>query len=173
MAKTRQQKEQIILDLGEKLSGAKSAVITSVTALTVNDDQALRSKMFENNVSYEVVPKTLLKRVLESAQLDDIDIKGAHGNITVAVSEDEVLAAKTVHEFSKEHDGMTILGGFLEKELVDGSKIQALAILPSKEELIAKTIRTIKGPLTGIVGVLSGTTRKLVYALNAIKEAKA
>lgn len=172
MAKTRQQKEQIVSSLSDKLSVAKSAVVSSVTKLSVNDDCALRSKMFENNVSYEVVPKTLLKRALEKANLDVLDITDARGNITVAISEDEVLAAKTVHEFSKEHDGISVLGGYLEKSLVDGGKIKALAGLPSKEELIAKTVWTIKGPLSGIANVLAGPTRSLVYALNAIKETK-
>ncbi len=173
MAKTRQQKEKIISDLENKLISAKSVVVTSVTALSVNQDHELRSQMFENNVSYEVVPKTLLKRAINSAKLDDLDISDARGNITVAVSDDEVLAAKTIHEFSKKHDGITVLGGFLEKELVDGGKIKALASLPGKDELIAKTVWAIKGPLSGIANVLAGPTRGLVYALNAIKESKA
>jgi large subunit ribosomal protein L10 len=67
---------------------------------------------------------------------------------------------------------MTIKGGVVEKKAVDDKAIVQLSKLPSREVLIAKVVGGIKSPLYGLVNVLSGPTRKLVYAVEAIRKQK-
>jgi large subunit ribosomal protein L10 len=171
MLTTRQQKEQVVKKLSEDLGQAKSVVVSSFTSLSVNQDQGLRSDLREAGVGYSVVKKTLLKKALAGAKLDNLELAEVKGNVTVALASDEIGAAKILHKFSKDHEGLSIVGGYLESKLVDGGMIASLASLPSKEELIAKTLATINAPVQNFVGVLGGVTR-LVYALNAIKESK-
>lgn len=172
MAITKQQKEQITNDLTDKLVNAKSVVISAASQVTVNQDQGLRSELRQANVDYAVIKKTLLKKALEDAKLDGFDLSEVRGNVGVATSEDEISAAKVLHTFAKDNENMSIVAGYLEQTLIDQSKIVSLASLPSKEELIAKTLATINAPIQSFVGVLGGVTRSLVYALNAIKEQK-
>jgi large subunit ribosomal protein L10 len=169
---SKQQKEEVIKQLSSDLGKAKSVVLSVYSKLTVNDDHGLRADLREAKVDYKVVKKTLLKRALADAKLESIDLNNVRGNVAVATSGDEISAAKVLQKFSKGNENLSIIAGYLESIPIDISKIMELALLPSKEEMIAKTLATINAPIQNFVGVLAGTTRNLLYALNAIKESK-
>ena len=121
-----------------------------------------------------MVKKTLLRKAFEKLGLPADKIDSWQGNISLAVSEkDEVAPAKLIAKFIKDNENMAILGGLLGQEWMEVDRVQSLAKLPSKEELIAKTVGTIKAPLNGLVNVLAGNLRGLVNVLNAIKDQKA
>ncbi len=173
MPKTRQQKQEVLDKLTQELQDAKSATLATFTAITVKIDQELRRSLKQENISYGVVKKTLLRKVFEKLGYEQNNLDSLTGNITLAVSnEDEVAPAKLISQFAKDNEGVTVQGGILENKWVDAIKINALAKLPSKQELIAKTVGTIKAPLNGFVNVLAGNTRNLINVLNAIKEQK-
>jgi len=172
MAKTKQQKEQALKGLKNKIADSNSLVISTFSNLTVNDDQNLRGQLRQENVSYEVAKKTLLKKAFSDNKVHGLPESELLGNISVATSQDEVAGAKILSKFAKGRENFKIIGGILNQVWVDANKIAELAKLPSKLELIAKTVGTIKAPLTGFVNVLSGNTRGLVNVLNAIKNSK-
>ena len=76
--------------------------------------------------------------------------------------------SQAIKEFKK----MEFKVGLVDGKVIDVDGIKALAELPSREELIAKMLGSMNAPIANLVGVLSGTIRALVYALNAIKEQK-
>ncbi|MBU0708043.1 50S ribosomal protein L10, partial [Patescibacteria group bacterium] len=86
---------------------------------------------------------------------------------------DEVTAAKILKDFSKTHPQVELSSGYLDGKVLDQVSVAELAALPSRDELIAKTVYTIKAPITGFVNVLAGNLKGLVYALKAISENKA
>ena len=172
MAKTKQQKTNTVSQLIDQLSTARSVVISQFTKLGVNDDQRLRSEMHQNNVNYVVVKKTLLARALADAKLDSADLSDVNGNVSIAVSDDEVLAAKVVHSFSKDQGAYSIIAGYLEGKLVNGSKVIELASLPGKNDLIGLLLSRMNAPVSNFVGALGGVSRNLVCVLSAIKEQK-
>ena len=172
MAKTKQQKEQALKGLKNKIADSNSLVISTFSNLTVNEDQNLRGQLRQENVSYEVAKKTLLKKAFSDNKVQGLIESELLGNISVATSQDEVAGAKILSKFAKGRENFKIIGGILNQVWVDANKIAELAKLPSKLELIAKTVGTIKAPLTGFVNVLSGNTRGLVNVLNAIKNSK-
>ncbi len=173
MPKTRQEKEQIVAELSEKLGSMKSAVFTSISGYTMDDANMLREKGKEAGVEVLIAKKTLLLRALEEkgfgSKKDDLE-----GSILTTIGyNDEVSAAKLIAELSKERDGIQIVGGVLEGTFVGSDAIRQLATLPSREELLAKMVGSINAPVSGFVNVLAGNLRNLVYVLNAVKEAKA
>lgn len=173
MPKTKQQKEQVIDGLNQDLAQAKSATLASFSALPVSADQELRKSLRQENISYAVVKKTLLTKVFDKLGYPTHQFKDVNGNISLAISaDDEVAPAKTLNNFMKNNESLNILGGILENKWIDQNKVKELAQLLSKPELIAKTIGTIKAPITGLVNVLSGNLRGLVNALKAIKDTK-
>lgn len=173
MPKTRQQKEQVLADLEDKLSQAKGATLTAFSGLTVSADQSLRRELRANEVTYSVVKKTLLIRAFNKMGLPSDFIKDLEGNISLAIcQDDEVASAKAVSDFVKSNESMNIVGGIMDNKWIDADKVKELAKLPSKLELIATTVATIKAPITGFVNVLAGNVRGLVSVLNAIKEQK-
>ena len=173
MAKTRQQKAEVIKSVTDLVKGSTSTVIASFNKLSVNDDITLRKDLVRQGVTYNVVSKTLLARALKDAGVDVADLKDLRGNVAVASGDDEVLPAKILHGFAKENEDYQLVAGYLEQKLVDSSKLAELASLPSKEQLIAQTLATINAPITSFVGVLGGTVRSLLHALSAIQAKKA
>lgn len=173
MAKTRQQKQKEVEALLEKLQQSKSGALVSYEKLNVADLTNLRKELREAGVSLTMIKKRLLKIVLEKAGLDPNQLDLADKNVSLALSSnDEVAPAKILAKFAKEHESLELQGGILESQIIDKNQIKALANIPSREELLAKMVGSLKSPISGLVGSLSGNLRNLVYTLNAIKEAK-
>jgi len=173
MPKTKQQKEQEVEQLNQSLKNAKSVVFTTFDGLNVFDSQELRNSLRNEKISYQVSKKTLLKKALADSKLEGIDINELKGNVGVAIGlEDEVAPAKLIAKFAKKHEQLQIGGGILEKQFITAAKVKELSSLPSKLELIAKTIGTIKAPISGFVNVMAGNLRGLMNVLGAIKESK-
>lgn len=169
MAKTRQQKEQMLDRINQKIKASKTLVISAFDKVSVSEDQELRGELKQNDVEHEVVKKTLLKKAFKDNKIADLPEEGLRGNISLTSSEDEVAGAKILAKFSEDNEGFRILGGLFEKSWVGADKILELAKLPSHLELIAQTVGTIKAPLSGLANVLSGNVRNLINVLNNIK----
>ncbi|PIS42600.1 MAG: 50S ribosomal protein L10 [Candidatus Kerfeldbacteria bacterium CG08_land_8_20_14_0_20_40_16] len=174
MPKSKQQKEEILNQLTDRLNKMKSAVFVDYSGLNVKSVEQLRSSLREEDVSYQVAKKTLIKLALEKAGLKEIDIMSLPGQIAVAASEqDEVMPARLLKKFQKDNEALAILGGILEKKFVAEAKILELADLPTRDELIARVIGSIRAPLAGLVNVLQGGMRNFLNVLSAIKDQKA
>ncbi|NCN07507.1 50S ribosomal protein L10 [Candidatus Falkowbacteria bacterium] len=173
MAKTKSQKKEILGGLQEKMDAMKSAVFVNFSGIPVKEINILRNTCKDENVGYVVAKKTLLKKILTEKGFSDVENSDFSGEVATVIGfEDEIAPAKLVSTFAKGHEKMKILGGVLEGALIGEDKIKALAVLPSKPELLAKAVGSIAAPLSGFVNVLSGNLRNFVYALNAISEKK-
>lgn len=172
MPKTREQKQQIVEELADKLKRMTSAVFTSIAGYTMADADKLRAQGRKEGVELMVAKKTLLARALEKAGLN-LSVDAFPGSILTTIGfKDEVAPAKMMAAYAKERETVKIAGGILEGKLVDAAAIKTLAKLPGKLELYAKLVGTLNAPISGFVNVLSGNLRGLVVALSAIKEAK-
>jgi len=174
MAKTLKQKEEEIKKIADSLKQAKSVVFTSYDGLTVADSQKLRNDLRHEDVSYMVSKKTLLKRAMSESEIKDVDTDSFKGSLGLAFGHsDEVAPAKIVANFAKTKENLKIHGGILEGAFISAEKVMELAKLPARLEMIAKTVATIKAPITGFVNVMAGNLRGLVNVLNSIKDKKA
>lgn len=171
MAKTKAKKTQELNKLIENLKSAKTTVLADFQGLKVTESEDLRSQLRKEKIDYCVAKKTLLNLAIKEAGIEDISAKSLEGGLSLAFgAEDEVAPARALNTFSKNHEAIKILGGIFENKFVSKEKIIELANLPTREELIAKTIGSIKSPLSGFVNVLSGNLRGLVNVLKAISE---
>ncbi len=170
MPKTRQQKEEILNKVLENIKNSKSVVFANFEGLKVKEVEELRKKCKEAGVEYFVAKKTLLKKALEEEGYSDYDLPGEVGS--AFSMEDEVAAAKVLNDFAKDHEQLQFIAGILENNMIDAEGVKNLAKLPSKDELLAKMVGSLKAPVSGFVNVLSGNLRGLVQVLNAIKEQK-
>ena len=168
MAVTRQQKEEALADLKEKFKDAKSVIFSDYRGLSVHDLEKLRRTLREKNVSYKVAKKTLIRIAAEDAGYKDIPDEAMDGPTGVAFSyEDEVSAAKTIGDLSKEFETLKLLGGLMDGDVLDIEKVTALSKMPSKEELLAKLVGSLKSPSSGLANVLGSAVRNMVYVLEA------
>lgn len=173
MPKTKQQKEQIVKNLVGKVSGAKSAIIANHEGLTVNDSKELRDSCRKQKIEFFAVKKTLLKLALKQAGFNDVDTQAMQGSLAIAIgAEDEILPAKILKDFAKKHEQVVFCGGILNGVLVSAAEVKTLANLPSKLELLARVVGSIKAPVSGFVNVLRGNLSGLLNVLIAIKNNK-
>ena len=172
MAKTKEQKKEALKAVQDKLKDSKSVIFSSDTGSNVKTIQELRQELKQNDAEYLVVKKTLLRKAIkdmgETDQLDDLA-----GSVAVTLSyNDEVSGAKILNKYAKQSEVLNLGGGILENAFIMPEMVQRLATIPSREELLAKLVGSLNSPISGLVGVLAGTTRNFVGVLNAIKDTK-
>ncbi len=172
MAKTKQQKEVLVDTLVQNLNDSKSVVFANFQGLKVSESDNLRKQCRESNIRYIASKKTFVKYALKKIGID-LDTKGFEGGVAVVFGiEDEVAPAKIVADFAKKHDLVTIFGGVLEGKFINANKVNELAKLPSRQQLLGQLVGTINAPISGFVNVLAGNLRGLVNVMNAIKDTK-
>ncbi|MCK5416114.1 50S ribosomal protein L10 [Candidatus Parcubacteria bacterium] len=176
MAKSKAQKQEILTALADKIDRAKSVVFTKFDALEVKDNEALRNKLRENNSEYFVAKKTLLDIAFRDKKIENLNIKDFDGKVSAVFGyEDEVAPAKVVNDFredNRKEDNISFVGAILEGKFLKIEEVEALAKLPSKQELYAKMVGSLNAPVSGFVNVLAGNLRGLVNVLKAIEEKK-
>lgn len=173
MAVTKEKKQNIVKDLKEKLSKAKSVVFTKYHGVSANDINDLRAKFKDSGSEYVVAKKTLMDLAFDKSMIKGVKAKELEGEVAAIFGyEDEVMPAKILDEFAREHKTMEIIGGVLENKFIEAERIKALAKLPSKAELYAKIVGSIKAPVSGLVNVLGGNLRSLVCVLKAVEDSK-
>lgn len=172
MAKTRAQKEQLRNILQDKLQRAKLAVLVKYQGLKVKDSEILRHSLRAAGIEMIVPKNSIVKIVLKSA---GIEVSGDVLDQPLALVfgyEDEVRPAKEIVLFGKSFEVLQILGGILDKKMVDVSTIKALAALPSRQEMLTKMVGSLNAPILGLVNALAGVPRGLVRALGQIEQQK-
>ena len=166
------EKAKEVEGLAERVKKAQVMIFADYRGLKVSEVTELRSKLREGETAFKVVKNRLFKRVLKSEGLDVLE-KYFTGPTALATSEvDPVTPAKALVDFAKTHAHLELKGGYLEGKDLTSADIDALAKMPSRDELLARALRSINAPATNMAGVLAAVPRKLLYALNAIKDTK-
>ena len=170
MAFTKSQKQKIVEELKEKIGRQKSVVFFDISGVKVKDLSQLRRTMKEKNCELKVAKKTLLD-IASAEKGIKTEMKKITGEIALGFGfQDEISPFQIGYKFSKEAQNVKILGGILEKEIIDQEKAIFLGTLPSKKELLAKFIGSISAPISGFVNVLQGNIKGLIYVLGVINK---
>lgn len=167
----RQKRIAITNDLKDKLSKAKTVVVTDYRGLNMTQLQELRAELLKNEAEYTITKNRLVARAAKDAGYTiPEELEGPTAILTAYG--DEISPIKTLATFIKTNKMPEIKLGFLNQEFLSVDKVNQLAKLPSRDELIGKVVASISSPLYGLVGALQGNIRNLLYTLNAVKEQK-
>lgn len=169
----RPDKEAAVAELIEKLTDAKSIVVTDYMGLDVAEITELRKQLREAGVDYKVVKNTLARIAAKKAEIEDINEYFVGPTAVAFGMEDAVSPAKVLVDFSRDNEKLEIKGGALNGEIINLDKVKSLADIPPREVLLAKALAGMQAPISGLVNVLQGNLRGLVQVLNQIKEEKA
>lgn len=165
-------KETMIREMAVNFDRSPSFITANFVKIKVSEIEKLKRELSKSSSKYVTMKNSIAKLVLREAKLEQATSL-IEGPIAVAlVGDDPIAASRTLVNFSKEHEGFKIRGGFIDGQLFEVSKIKEFAALPTRDVLIAKVVGGIKSPITGFVNVLGGTIRGLVYALSQIKTKK-
>jgi len=169
MAKTHEQKQKIISKLEEELKGIKGLVFVDYYGLKVKEVEELKKRLKEKSCKYIVAKKTLLNLVLKEMGLGHIDLTKLEGGLGLAYSlEDEIMPIKVAFDFAKKNKALNVRGGVLNEDFLSVEDAEILSKLPTRQELIAKLLGTIKAPISNLTYVLKGNLKGLVYILSSI-----
>ena len=170
--KTKEQKEQDIAALKDDFKKSSHALVVSFEGLPVGKDWELRRALQAAQLNYRVVKNTLGRIAVEDTPL--VSLKDHFKGMTaVAYSEsDPVGLAKVLSKFAKDNAKLTFKAGVVEGHAINVKDIEALATMPSKEELISKLMYVLNAPAQGIAVALNGVARNLAVVVQQIAEKK-
>ncbi len=175
MAITKEKKVQILKDLEEKFARAKAVYFAENKGLSVKESSALRRSLREQNVDLVVAKKTLMKIAAKNTNLPELNDEVLTGPIAAIIGyEDAVLPSKLVKDFGKTADERIVLtGGILDGKILNQAETIQIASLPTKQELLAKLVGSMKAPISGFHGALHGLLSKFVRTVDAVRAQKA
>ena len=166
------EKAAIVEQLKAKADQACVAVVTDFQGLKVEQMTDLRVKLRAGNVDFQVVKNTLARIAFKDGPHDVLADKFKDCCAIAFGNDDPVVVAKTLADFAKATKKFEIRYGSLEGKFLDDAELSALAKLPGKEELLAKTLGTMNAVPTNFVGLFANILRGMLYALTAIKDQK-
>ena len=163
----RTDKEQLVIELKQKIGGAQALYYTDFTGLNVKRMTELRRRLKRANVEYVVIKNTLALRAVNESGLVGERLKGPTG---LVMAKDAVGAAKVLTDFAKENDQRpTVKGGMLDGAAIDAAQVKRLAAMPSREQMLAELGAGLQSPLSAMLGALSGPFMMFAGALEALK----
>ncbi len=170
--KILESKKARVEKLSQKFKEAKSFVLADYRGLTVEQDTQLRRAMREAGIEYTVIKNSIARFAAKENGYDGLE-EYLKGPTAIALSlQDPVVPSKVMSRYAKEYEKLDIKAGVVEGRIFDIEGVKSIANLPSREELVAKVVGGLSGPLYGIVNVLNANIRGLAVVLNAIAEKK-
>ena len=145
--------QETLVKIKEDLDGVSAMWVVDYCGLTVKDIQALRTAIRESGASLKVYKNTLM-------------------HIALFAGNDVAAAAKAVKTFAKANKNLEIKGGLMEGEQVSAAQVEAIASLPSREELLAQIAGAISGVARGLAVALNGVPSGLAQVTKAVADQK-
>ena len=165
-------KQKIIDDLASRFHSMPSVFVIEYQGLKVNEMDVLRKKLRQTNTELRVVKNSLLEKASLGTDVERMKDLFS-GPTAVAICDGESsAAAKVFIDYGKDFPEIKIKGGIFEGEVVDVSRIERIAKLPSRQELLSEFIGLLSAPMGNLVGVLEQTRSNIVGVLEALKEKK-
>jgi large subunit ribosomal protein L10 len=173
MAVTRAKKSEQVEKLSKELSKVSSLVVTTYSKLTVAQDYELRKTLRSSGAKYAVVKNTLAERAAKGTKAEEV-LKNLAGVTSIAYTEgDPVALAKALSKYVKDNPEFTFKAGVVEGRVISVKEIQALATMPSKEEIYSKLLFLINAPAQRLATVMNTVGRNLAVVVNqGVKENK-
>jgi large subunit ribosomal protein L10 len=162
----RTEKAELIETLQSTLSEAASVVVTHQTGLTVAESSDLRARMRAAGAGFKVTKNRLTKLALQGTKYENIT-ELFSGPTAMGTSTDPVAAAKVLVSFAKENDKLTVVGGSLDGKVLDKAGVEALATLPSLDELRGKLVGLLVAPASQLARLSQAPAGKLARVIQA------
>ncbi len=169
MALNREEKAAVIEEVSAQVAQAGSIVLAEYRGLTVEKITQLRKQARESGVYLRVLKNTLVRRAVKDTPYEKLADQMV-GPLMYGVSADPVAPAKLIASFAKANDQLVVKGGAMPNVVMDVAGVQALATMPSREELLAKLLGTMQAPVATFVRTLNEVPTKFVRGLAAVRD---
>lgn len=166
----RSEKEDLVKELNDKFTRAKTAIAVEFGKLNVSTVTNLRKKLRDGNVEYKVLKNTLAKRAAKGTPVEVIADQ-FEGQLAVCLGYDDVVApAKILTDFVKDLETVKVRFGVVEGKALDAQAVNALAKLPGLPELRAQILGMINQPASKLVRTIAAPGQQLAMVVKAHSE---
>ena len=166
MAVTRAKKVEQVEALSNELKKVSSVIVATFGKLTVAQDFELRKALRGSGAKFRVVKNTLAERASKGTKVEEV-LKGLEGRTSIAYTQgDPVALAKALSKYAKDNPEFTFKAGVVEGRVISIKEIEALATMPSKEEIYSKLLFLINAPAQRLVTVMNAIGRDLAVVIN-------
>lgn len=169
----KEQKDTIIADLGQKLKEYPHFYLVDVTGMDAESTSSLRRKCFKSEIKMVVVKNTLLHKALEASEVDFSELYGSlKGNTAILFSQVANVPAKLLKDKEIEKAGVPSLkAAYAEEGLYVGAdKLDELAAIKSKTEVIAEIVALLQSPGKNVVSALQSGANTIHGVLKTLGE---
>jgi large subunit ribosomal protein L10 len=166
MAVTKAKKIEQVEQFTSEMQGVNNGIVAEFGKLTVEMDFELRKAVRTAGGRYRVVKNTLAERSVKGTPFEET-LKDLKGRTSIAYTKGDVVAlAKALTKYAKDNPELTFRAGVIDGRAIKPKEIEALASLPSKEELYSKLLFLLNAPATRLATAMSAVGRKVAVVVN-------
>ncbi len=152
-------KKAVVAEVSAQVANAQTIVIAEYRGIEVTDLTVLRKKARESGVYLRVLKNTLVRRAVAGTSFAGLADQMV-GPLIYSVSTDPVAAAKVLNDFAKTNDKLVLKAGSYAGKVLDKAGVQALASVPSREEVLSKLLYVMQAPVAGFVRALDALAKQ-------------
>jgi large subunit ribosomal protein L10 len=172
MAVSREKKKEQVEKLSGDLKNVSHMVVATYTKMTVAQDFELRKALRGAGAKYQVVKNTLAEQAAKGTKVEGA-LKDLAGVTSIAYTTgDPVAMAKALTKYAKDTPEFTFKIGVVEGRVIQVKDIEALASMPSREEMMAKLLFLINAPAQRLATAIQAVPRNLAVVINQGVEEK-
>jgi len=166
-----EQKQAVVSEVAAQLAKAQAVIVAEYRGLDVARVTQLRAKARKSGLYLRVLKNTLARRAVKGTPFEQLSDQMV-GPLMYGIASDPVAGAKVIAEFAKENELFVIRGGAMPNTRMSDKDVKALALLPSREELLAKLMGTMQAPVVKLVRTMNEVPGKFVRTLAAYRDSK-
>ena len=152
-------KKAVVAEVAVQVATAQTIVVAEYRGIEVGDLTALRKKARESGVYLRLLKNTLARRAVAGTPFEGLS-DAFTGPLIYSISADAVAPARVLNDFAKSNDKLILKAGSISGKLLDKAGVQALANIPSRDELLAKLLGVMQAPVTGFACTLAALAKK-------------
>ena len=172
MSLNLEQKQAVVSEIAAQLGSAQAVIVADYRGLDVGAVTDLRAKARKSGLYLRVLKNTLARRAVKGTPFEKLSDQMA-GPLMYGIAQDPVAGAKVLAAFAKDNEKFVIRGGAMPNVLMSVMDVKALAMLPSREELLAKLMGTMQAPVVKLMRTMNEIPGKFVRTLAAVRDAQA
>lgn len=153
------EKKAVVAEVAAQVATAQTIVVAEYRGVEVTKLTVLRKKARESGVYLRVLKNTLVRRAVADTPFASLGDKMV-GPLIYSISADPVAAAKVLSEFAKTNDKLVLTAGCYAGKVLDAAGVQALASIPSRDELLARLLGVMQAPVSGFAVVLAALAKQ-------------
>ena len=170
----KNEKSDIVSQVKEMIESSSALYLTDYNGISVADINELRNEFRKENVKYKVIKNTLFKRAIQESGKYEKLADHLVGMTGFAFSDENLVApAKIIKKYFDSNKKLALKACYLEDQFFEGSQLNEIAALPSKNEIIASIMGSLESPASGIVGAINAVMRDLVSVIDQISQKEA